>query len=113
MDLWIDLTVEGEMMKTVAAAAGVGIIGLMFAGPLFAQSGAEIVKAKNCLNCHNVEGAKKVGSSFADIAAKYKGVKDAETRLFTVLKEGKGHMKVAATDAEIKAAVQYVLARGK
>ena len=90
-------------MKTallVMAAAG-----LIAAGAAHAQSGADVVKAKGCLNCHDME-AKKVGPSFKDIAAK-KGNKDA---LVAKLKEGKGHMKVTASDAELGAAVQYILA---
>jgi cytochrome c len=93
-------------MKTafiVVAAAG-----LIAAGAANAQSGAEVVKSK-CAGCHDME-AKKVGSSWKDIAAKYKGSKDAAPGIVTKLKEGKGHMKVAASDAELNAAVQYVLA---
>jgi len=73
------------------------------AGVVLAQSGAEVVKAKGCLTCHAVD-QKKVGPSFKDIAAK-KGDAGA---LAAKLKDGKGHPKVAASDAEIKAAVDYV-----
>jgi cytochrome c len=66
------------------------------------------VKEKGCLNCHEVD-KKKVGPSFKDIAAKYKGDKGAAASLSAKLKDGKGHAKAAASDAEIKAAVQYVL----
>ena len=83
--------------------------GLLAAGAANAQSGADIVKAKGCMNCHDME-AKKVGPSFKDLGAKYKGDKAADGKLVEKLKEGKGHMKVAASDAELKAAVQYVLA---
>jgi cytochrome c len=76
------------------------------AGAASAQSGADVIKAKGCMNCHEVD-KKKVGPSFKDIAAKNKG-KDAA--LVAKLKEGKGHPKVAASDAELKAAVQHVLA---
>jgi len=77
------------------------------AGPLFAQSGADVVKSKGCLNCHAVD-AKKVGPSFKDIAAKQAGKSAA---LVEQLKAGKGHPKIAASDAEIKAAVDYVLSQ--
>ena len=66
------------------------------------------MKAKGCLNCHEVD-KKKVGPSFKDVAAKYKGNKEAEGKLFWALKEGKGHPKVAASDAELKTAVGHVL----
>jgi len=85
----------------VIAAAGV-----LAAGSAAAQSGADVLKAKGCLNCHEAD-KKKVGPSFKDIAAKRKG---AEAELVAKLKEGKGHPKIAASDAELKAAVQHVLA---
>jgi cytochrome c len=78
---------------------------LLSFGTAHAQSGAELAKAKGCMNCHDME-AKKVGPSFKEIAAK-KGNKDA---IVAKLKEGKGHMKVAASDAELNTLVQYVLA---
>ena len=78
---------------------------LLFSGTAYAQSGAELAKAKGCMNCHDME-TKKVGPSIKEIAAK-KGNKDA---LVAKLKEGKGHMKVTASDAELNTLVQYMLA---
>ncbi len=91
-----------KMLVIVAAAGAVA------AGAVFAQSGAEVVKAKGCLNCHEVD-KKKVGPAFKDIAAKYKDDKGAQASLAAKLKDGKGHPKTAASDAEINAAVGYVL----
>jgi cytochrome c len=88
--------------------AMVAIAGALAAGFGFAQSGAGVVKEKGCLNCHEVD-KKKVGPSFKDIAAKYKGDAKAAGMLATKLKDGKGHLKAEASDAEIKAAVQHVL----
>ena len=82
--------------------------GAIAAGSGFAQSGAEVLKAKGCLNCHEAD-KKKVGPSFKDIAAKNKGNKGAADALVAKLKEGKGHMKISASDAELKAAVGEVL----
>ena len=83
--------------------------GLMAAGAANAQSGADLAKSKNCMGCHDLE-KKKMGPSFKDVAAKYKGDKGAEAKLVTALKDGKGHpSKAAATDAELKTLVQYVL----
>ncbi len=85
------------------------LAGVLAAGSAYAQSGADVAKTKGCVGCHDME-AKKVGPAFKDIAAKYKADKGAEAKLITALKEGKGHpMKVAASDAELKAVVQYVL----
>jgi cytochrome c len=82
------------------------IAGLAAAGAVLAQSGADVVKAKGCLGCHAVD-QKKVGPSFKDIAAK----KGDEAALVAKLKDGKGHPKIAASDAELKAAVGYVLSQ--
>jgi cytochrome c len=90
---------KASVLVFAAAAA-------LAAGAAYAQSGADVLKSKGCLNCHEAD-KKKVGPSFKDIAAKQKG-KQAE--LVAKLKEGKGHPKVAASDAELNAAVQAVLA---
>ena len=93
-----------KAMLFVLAAAGT-----LAAGSVYAQSGADVLKAKGCLNCHDMD-MKKVGPSYKDVAAKYKGDKGAEAQLVAKIKEGKGHPKIAASDAELKAAVQHVLA---
>lgn len=83
--------------------------GVLAAGLAYAQSGADVVKTKGCVGCHDMD-TKKVGPAFKDVAAKYKGDKGAEAKLVAALKEGKGHpIKIAASDAELIAAVQYVL----
>ena len=92
-----------KAMLLVLAAAGT-----MAAGAVQAQSGADLLKAKGCLGCHDAE-KKKVGPALKDIAAKHKGNKDAEAMLVGKLKEGKGHPKVAASDDELKATVKQVL----
>ena len=66
---------------------------------------AELMKSKGCFSCHDRE-AKKVGPSFKEIASKKKD-KDA---LVAKLREGKGHMKIPASEAEINTMVQAVLA---
>jgi cytochrome c len=85
----------------------VAVMGAIAAGVAFAQSGADVVKTKGCLTCHAVS-EKKIGPSFKDIAAKNQG-KSAD--LVAKIKDGKGHPKPAASDAEIKAAVDYVLSQ--
>ena len=91
-------------MKAIRLFVAVGCA--LAAGSVFAQSGADVVKSKGCLNCHAV-GEKKVGPSFKDIAAK----KGDEAALVAKLKDGKGHPKIAASDAELKAAIGYVLSQ--
>jgi len=91
-----------SMLMVVAAAAA------FVAGPVLAQSGADLVKSKGCGTCH-AQDQKKVGPSFNDIAAKYKGNAAAADTIVARLKEGKGHPKVAASDAELKSLANFVL----
>ena len=85
----------------IFAAAGALAVG--------AAQAQDVLKAKGCLACHDVE-KKKMGPSFKDIAAKYKGDKAAESNLVAKLKEAKGHPKVNASDDELNAAVKEILA---
>ena len=89
-----------KAMLLVVTAAGA-----LMAGAVQAQ---DVLKAKGCLGCHDMD-KKKVGPAYKDVAAKYKGNKDAEAALVSKLKEGKGHPKVAGSDDEIKAAVNQAL----
>ena len=91
-----------KSMLLILAATG----SLLMAGAANAQSGEDLAKSKNCMGCHELD-KKKVGPSFKDIAAK----KPGEAALIAKLKDGKGHMKIAATDAELKTLVQYVLSQ--
>jgi cytochrome c len=84
------------------------VAGALAAGSAWAQLGAEVLKAKGCLNCHEMD-KKKVGPAFKDVAAKYKGKTGAEGELVAKLKSGKGHPKVQGSDAELEAAVRQVL----
>lgn len=93
--IFLGLVAAGSMVMAGAATA--------------ADASADLAKAKGCVGCHAV-AEKKVGPALKDIAAKHKGNKDAEATLTAKLKDGKGHMKVAASDTELKSLVQWVLA---
>ena len=93
-----------KTMLTLVAAAACMVV----AAGANASAAEDLAKAKGCLKCHAV-GEKKVGPSYKDIAAKYTGKSDAEATLVAKLRDGKGHMKVTASDAEIKTLVQWVL----
>ncbi|MBK6652518.1 c-type cytochrome [Zoogloea sp.] len=103
------------MKKLVAVAA---IAGLMGSTAVFADAGADLAKAKNCLACHAVD-KKLVGPAYKDVAAKYKGDKTAEAKLAEkVVKGGVGawgqipmppNPQVSA--AEAKTLVSWVLAQ--
>ena len=95
-------------MKTKTILAAATVAGMLAGGLSHAQSGADVVKAKGCLVCHATD-QKKIGPAYKDVAAKYRGDKAAESKLVAKLKDGKDHPKIAASDAELKAAVGYVL----
>ncbi|HSG77911.1 MAG TPA: cytochrome C' [Burkholderiales bacterium] len=84
-------------MTGVLAASSAGLV-----------AAADVLKAKGCLNCHDAE-KKKVGPSFNDIAAKFKGKQGAAGDLVAKLRDGKGHMKIKASDTELEAAVKQAL----
>jgi cytochrome c len=92
-------------MLRLSIAAVLAASGWVLSNEAGAQAGADVLKAKGCLNCHDLE-KKKVGPAFKDIAAKKAGKADD---LVGKLKDGKGHMKINASEAEIKAAVDQVL----
>lgn len=88
----------------------VAMAGVLAAGAAYTASAADVLKAKGCMNCHAMD-KKKVGPSFMDVAAKYKGKAGAEGELVAKLKNGKGHMKIKASDADIEAAVKQALSQ--
>ena len=94
------------MNKTIT---GVLILGMLArSGAALSQSGDDLLKAKGCLGCHDFD-KKKVGPAYKDVAAKYKGDANAEAMLVAKLKDGKGHMKINASESEIKTMVGRVL----
>jgi cytochrome c len=68
-----------------------------------------LAKSSGCLNCHAVD-TKKMGPSFKEVAAKYKGNADAEKMLVATLSEAKGHPAVKVPPAELGGLVKWVLA---
>ncbi|MFZ4478581.1 MAG: c-type cytochrome [Rhodoferax sp.] len=62
--------------------------GILSAGAT--QADEALAKARNCFACHSID-KKVVGPAYKDVAAKYAGQKDAETRLADkVIRGGKG-----------------------
>jgi cytochrome c551/c552 len=98
----------GGIMK--ARVLVLAVAGVLAAAATYTASAADLLKAKGCLNCHAID-KKKVGPALKDIAAKYKGKAGAEDELVAKLKTGKGHMKVKASDDELKAVVQQALSQ--
>ena len=93
-------------MKLIIVAA-IAAAAVVVAGTASAQEAA--AKSAGCLNCHAVD-TKKVGPSFKDVAAKYKGKADAQM-LVDKLASGKGHPEVKAKGAELDGIVKWVLAQ--
>jgi cytochrome c len=84
----------------------------------FAQSPADLAKAKNCMACHAIN-TKLVGPAYKDVAAKYAGQKDAEAKLVQkVMKGGSGVWGAVpmpanpqVTEAEAHTLVKWVLSQ--
>ena len=75
------------------------------------QDAQALLESKGCLGCHAVD-KQVVGPAFQQVAAKYRGERGAEAKIVGALKKGEGHpMKIDATDAELKALAQFVLAQ--
>lgn len=74
-----------------------------FVGAGLAQASEELAKKSGCLTCHNVTGAKKVGPSFKDVAAK-----DDETKILAALNDKKKHGSVKASDDDKKTLAKWI-----
>jgi len=81
-----------------------------------AMASLELAQKSACLTCHQVD-KKVVGPAYKDVAAKYKGDKTAEAKLFKKVKEGGkgawGEIPMPANaqvkDADIKTLVKWIL----
>ncbi len=103
-------------MKAVYVAM-MAAAGVLIGGQAQAQDAAALAKAKNCLACHAVD-KKLVGPAYKDVAAKYKGDKNAVATLAAKIKAGgKGNWGEVpmppnnVTEAEAKELATWVLAQ--
>ena len=94
------------MKSMLIAVAGAALL----AGAGLANAQEDLAKSAGCMNCHAVD-TKKVGPSFKDIAAKYKGNAGAEAKLTAELSEAKGHPKVNAKPEDVPKLVKWVLSQ--
>jgi cytochrome c len=94
------------MKSTLVALVAAG--SLVAGGAALAQSGADLANTKGCGTCHAAD-AKKVGPAWKDVQAKYKDNKGASDKIVAMLKEGKGHPKIAGSDAELKSLASFAL----
>jgi cytochrome c len=86
--------------------AGFAVASLMLGG--VANASADKANAAGCMKCHDVE-KKKMGPSFKDIAAKNKANKDYVDAAVKKLSSGTGHPKSAASEADLKAVMGWVM----
>ena len=84
------------------------LAGLAACGAASGQSGADLEKAKGCPACH-APTATKIGPSYTEIASRHANNPTTVERLVTLLKEGKRHPRVAASEVELRAIVNFVL----
>jgi cytochrome c len=109
-------TNPGDSMKARTIALAASVLALLAAGT--ASANEELAKKSACTACHAVD-KKLVGPSYKDVAAKYKGQKDAEAKLFDKVKKGGqgvwGPVPMPANgavkDEDIKTLVKWVLAQ--
>lgn len=82
-----------------------------------AQASEDLAKKHACVACHNVKGAKTVGPTYAEVAKKYAGQKDAAAKLADKVKKGGTGVwgqvpmppNAAVPDADVQALVKWVL----
>ncbi len=105
-------------MKILIACLFVSAGLLASAGDVLASEA--LAKKHNCLACHAVD-KKLVGPAYKDVAAKYKGQKDAEAKLVDKVKKGSvgawGQVPMppnaSVPDADVKALAKWVLSLKK
>jgi cytochrome c len=100
-------------MKSLILSAAALFLG----AALPAQASDDLAKKHMCTTCHVVKGAKTIGPTYADVAKKYAGQKDADVKLAEKVKKGGQGVwgqvpmppNAAVPDADIKALVKWVL----
>ena len=93
-------------MKSMIVA-GMVAVGLALAGS--ANASEELAQKAGCTKCHAVAD-KKMGPSFKDISAKYKGKAGSEAALVAKIKAGKEHPATKASADDLNKIVKWSLA---
>ena len=95
------------------------LISALLATPaIAAEDGAKVAAKYNCLACHSVD-KKIVGPAYKDVAARYKGQKNAEAMLMGEVRKGLpggkwGQIPMPAQqieDKDLRVIVRWVLAQ--
>ena len=90
---------------------------LALVAALPAQASEALANKHACVACHVVKGAKTVGPSYVEVAKKYAGQKDAESKLAEKVKKGGSGVwgqvpmppNAAVPDADVRALVKWIL----
>jgi cytochrome c len=89
--------IVASMLAVALAAAG------------SATASEDLAQKSGCTKCHAVAD-KKMGPSFKDISAKYKGKAGSDAALVAKLKAGKEHPATKASDDDLGKLAKWVLA---
>lgn len=92
----------------ILALALAALTALLATGP--AAASQELAKVGGCLSCHSVD-KKKMGPSFKEVAAKYKGKADAEATLVKTLSDTRAHPEHKSKGDDLTAVVKWMLAQ--
>lgn len=95
----------------------VGVVATLLSSNV-ALASADLAKSKNCMACHSVD-KKMVGPAYKDVAAKYAGQKDVESKLVQkIIKGSKGEWgqipmppNANVTEAEAQTLVKWILSQ--
>jgi cytochrome c len=108
----IERTLQMKTTRLIVAGLALVCVGA------FAATPEEIETKAGCLACHSKD-KKIVGPAYKDVAAKYRGDKGAEARLFEKVKKGSqgtwGQVPMppnaSVPDADVRALVKWVLSQ--
>ena len=111
-------TQAAERGRSVAAAMQRFAVVALLGGTAAAQASEALMEKSGCVSCHRVD-QKLIGPPFKDVAAKYKGNKDALPYLLLKVRNGGegvwGDIPMPpnsverVSDADLKAIVEWIL----
>lgn len=92
-------------------------VALALAAALPAGASEDLAKKHLCTTCHVLKGPKTIGPSYAEVAKKYAGQKDAAARMEERVKKGSTGVwgqvpmppNAAVPEADVKALVKWIL----
>ena len=101
-------------------SAAVALVGALACTTALAQgkSPQDLMTASGCMGCHAVDKKGPVGPGYKEVAAKYRGDKTAEAKLFDKVKKGGGGVwggpipmppQPQVKDEDLKVMIKYIL----